>query len=470
MSASAERARGVRRARPVAVLDVGKTRVRVCAVGWEGELLAQSERDNCVLAGPPYPHADVEGLFDWFCDALRELAARHPIEALVPVTHGATAALIGARGLELPVLDYEFADLPALELPSGTFAQTGSPALPAGLNLARQLAWQEAAFPEAFSRVECILPYPQYWAWRFSGKRVSEITSLGCHTHLWAPQACSFSALAVERGWERLFPPRVEAWTSLGPLLPEVAQRAGLDPACCVHAGIHDSNASYLVQRVVRGDEPFAVVSTGTWVVCMARGVPLGCLRAELDMLANVDAFGEPVACMRFQGGREYAALAGQAGQALTADERDLQGVIASGALALPSYSDQGGPFASRRGEVTPPAPQQPRARAALASLYCALMIDLCLDCLGARGEVVLEGRMAANPAIAAVLGALRAPQRCLASDDPTGTLRGAALLARWSARGSIAATVSPVAPLPLAGLADYRARWRARVEDPSIG
>jgi sugar (pentulose or hexulose) kinase len=437
--------------------------VRVCVVDAAGEVLEQRDRANRSLPGPPYPHADADGLFDWTCEALRALASRHRIEALVPVTHGATAALVGAGGLVLPVLDYEHDAPPPLERSPGAFEETGSPPLPAGLNLARQLAWQQQAFPEAFARVELVLLYPQYWAWRLCGVAASEVTSLGCHTHLWAPRRGGFSGLAVERGWERLFPRRADAWEVLGTVTAEVAARTGLPPGCRVHAGIHDSNASYLIHRLTRGEDPFAVVSTGTWVVCMAHGAPLERLREELDMLANVDALGEPVACMRFQGGREYAALAGEQGLDEEPGAEDLLGVIAEGTLALPAFSGQGGPFASRRGEVVPAHPQAPRARAALACLYSALMIDLCLDRLGASGEVVLEGRMARNTALARCLAALRAPQACLTSDDPTGTVRGAALLARWGQRPS-PPPADRVGPLSADALRAYRDAWRARV------
>ena len=73
----------------------------------ETEILTQPNR---VLAGPPYPHADVEGLWALILDGARRLHSRHRIDALVTTTHAATAALIDADGnLSLPVLDYEHA-------------------------------------------------------------------------------------------------------------------------------------------------------------------------------------------------------------------------------------------------------------------------------------------------------------------------------------------------------------------------
>jgi sugar (pentulose or hexulose) kinase len=444
-----------------AVLDIGKSRARVCAASASGEIVDLRERACASLSGPPYPMLDADGLFEWACDALAQITREHPIAALVPVAHGATAALLGRDGLELPVLDYEFDGLPPLELAPGAFSETGSPPLPAGLNLARQLAWQERAFPESFARVESILPWPQYWAWRFGGRRASEVTSLGCHTHLWNPRARCFSQLAVERRWSARFAPLAEAWECVGRLDPAVARRTGLDPACRIHAGIHDSNASYLEHLASRDGAPFTVVSTGTWVVCMARGAPLERLRAELDMLANVDARGDPVPSMRFHGGREFAALAGGEGLELSASSEDVQRTVAAGTLALPSFSDQGGPFARRRGEVRPALPSAARDRAALASLYGALLIDLCLDQLRAEGDVVVEGRLARDAALLGTLAALRGAQECFASHDPTGAVRGAARLARWG-QPRPAVELERIAPASIAGLERHRARWRA--------
>jgi len=367
----------------VAILDVGKTSLRVVAVDAAAREAAELRRASPSRPGPPYPCLDVDEAFDWICDALAELGREAPIEALVPVTHGAALALVDGEGLVLPVLDYEH-DLPPLARTPADFLETRSPALPQGLNLATQLAYLEAEHAQAFARVRHALLLPQYFAWRLGGRPAAEVTSLGCHTHLWAPERGGFSRLALERGWDRLFPPLVPAWATVGTLDPCIARRAGLAPTCRVHAGIHDSNASYLVHRETR-DEPFAVVSTGTWVVTMAHGADLARLDETRDMLANVDALGTPVACMRFPGGREYAARAAAEGPAA----------------------------ASRAG---------------------AQRIDACLEALGASGDVILEGPMARNETLAATLAALRAPAPVFASADPTGTTRGAALLARWDA------------------------------------
>ena len=197
-------------------------------------------------------------------------------------------------------------------------------------------------------------------------------------------------------GWRRLFPPMRKAWDTLGTLKPEVAAATGLAPDVRVICGAHDSNAS-LVPHLISRREPFTVISTGTWVIIMAVGGK-GRLDPKADMLANVDVRGEPVPTARFMGGREYAVLAGDA--PADADEADVAAIIASGALALPAFSDQGGPFAARKGVIEGEAPATPKARAALATLYSALMTAHMLRRLEAPGDLIVEGGFTRSPGL----------------------------------------------------------------------
>ena len=75
----------------------------------------------------------------------------------------------------------------------------------------------------------------------------------------------------------------------IGPVLAAVAARTGIGAAVPVYAGIHDSNAS-LYPHLVRRKAPFAVVSTGTWVVSMAIGGKAVALDPARDTLINVNA------------------------------------------------------------------------------------------------------------------------------------------------------------------------------------
>ena len=226
------------------VLDIGKTNVKLALIDAAGQLVDERRRPNAVLPGPPYPRADTEGIWNWMIDHCRDFARRAHVSAIVPVTHGATAALVDDSGLVLPVLDYETAledtGYDALRPP---YAETYSPSLPNGLNLGRQLAWLAGFYPDAFARTRHILMYPQYWAWRLSGVAAGEATSLGCHTDLWNPLTQRYSSLVQRMGWQELFPPLAPAWQVLGTIRPDLAALTGLPLDCHVLSGIHDSNA-----------------------------------------------------------------------------------------------------------------------------------------------------------------------------------------------------------------------------------
>ncbi len=321
------------KARPgaAAVFDVGKSNVRLSAVSDDGVALATIERPNKVNGGDPYPHFDADELYAWLIDGLATLARDFEIHSVVPVTHGASAALVDDDGLVLPIMDYEFRGVSEIDSDydavARDFARTASPKLPAGLNLGRQLFWQQRKFPREFDRTT-ILPYPQYWAARLCGIRAWEPSSLGCHTDLWEPQRGEFSSFARSMRWDSRFGRRANAWTPLGPPLPEVAAATGLSRECKILTGIHDSNASYLAHRAGR-EQSFCVVSTGTWIVMMAHGSRLDVLREELDTLANVDAFGNAVATARFMGGREYAAICGADAALAQPSVGDLETILA---------------------------------------------------------------------------------------------------------------------------------------------
>jgi L-fuculokinase len=306
----------------VAVIDIGKTNAKLMLVGESGETVWSVERPSpsieSLRIAPLTRELDVQGIESWALAELKAAPGKHRIRAIVPVAHGAAMVLLGREGEVLLAPDYEDrgfdAFLPGYRRIRPAFAETLSPALPAGLNLGAQIYGVQHGLPDIFRRTHHILPYPQYWSWRFSGIAATEMTSLGCHSDLWNPAKAAFSSLVTSQGWGALMPPVRPARAALGPLRPDIAEATGLPADCAVICGIHDSNASYLSHLVARGrGERFSVISSGTWCIILAPGADLSHLHEEADMLANVDALGTPTPTARFMGGREYAAIAGEA-------------------------------------------------------------------------------------------------------------------------------------------------------------
>lgn len=446
-----------------AVIDIGRTHIKLCMVDESGTIVDSQVRENWVVPAPPFPHFDVEGIWEWLLSALRTVAAKFPISGIVPTAHAAASALIAGGDLLLPILDYEFSGIEDISAEydalARNFSETLSPGLPVGHNLGRQLFWLRCRFPDAFAKARHILTYPQYWSWRLSGVPASEVTLLGCHTDLWKPSDNTFSTFACEMGWNRLFPPLMPAWHLLGPVRPEIAATTGLRPDCPVYNGIHDSNASYLRHLVTRRGE-FTVVSTGTWVICFAAGRPTNGLDETKDTLANVDVLGKPVACSRFMGGREFAEIAGPGDARIAGSQADVYALIEKEIFAVPAFSSQGGPFRRRPGRIVGPATRAPGERVSLASMYCALMIDHCLYLIDAQGDLIIEGSFLRNPVLCGLLAALRQPQSTFLSDDMTGTVTGAAMLARWPPH-DVSVRLRPCTPLELPGLGRYKSSWQ---------
>ncbi|MFD2265131.1 FGGY-family carbohydrate kinase [Lacibacterium aquatile] len=449
-------------ARFIAVLDIGKTNVKLVGHDLDaGTDFFVRQMPNRVLRDGPYPHFDIETIWQFLLTSLTDLQREQPFEAISITTHGAAAALINDTGLVLPILDYEHtgpdelaADYDRLRPP---FSESFSPRLPMGLNLGAQLYWQQVCFPQEFAATTAILTYPQYWAWRLTGITSTEATSLGCHTDLWQPKSGLASTLVRKAGWADKLAPLHLAFDALGPVKPEIAAQIGLANSVPVHCGIHDSNAS-LLPHLLAQEAPFSVISTGTWAVLFAVGGKLDGMDPARDTLVNVDAFGRPVPSARFMAGREFDLITG--GTVAEPDAAALASVLSAGKMALPAFAEGTGPFPNSSGRLTH-EDLNAQERTAVASLYAALMTEVCLELLRADGASVIEGPFARNAlyceALAAAIG-----RPVKVSQSATGTSAGAALLVRREDRAGPLSL--PPARYELDGFQRYRKAWRAQV------
>jgi L-fuculokinase len=475
------------------VLDIGKTRTKLMVLDAGGEVLHAADHASQSREQAGYLALDSDALQAWLTDALAALGPlRGALGQAIVSAHGAAFAIVDDQGLVLPVPDYEFAGFdhrPADWADRiGSFDETLSPELPRGLNGATQLDWLARQHPGAFAR-GCLMPYAQYWAWWLSGQAATEVSALGCHTHLWNPTRGGYSTLAQRSGWAQRFAPMRAAWEVLGPVRPGLADRLGLPRNMRVHVGVHDSNAC-LARYLGSHDSPhpgshlgatsrMTLVSSGTWTVVMATGAqasplshplshpPSRPLLAERDMLGNVSVLGQLVPTGRFMGGRELQQLCAGAEPGL-ATEAALQAVLRRGVLALPGFEAQGGPFRERPGRVLdasgqalPLAALPPAQRATLAALYCAQVTAWLIDQLGGAAPVVVEGPLARNPVYPGALAALLPGAQVQVSTDALeGTARGAWRLLHWATPAAAPAPLSAVQPSAPAGLAAYHARW----------
>lgn len=448
----------------VAVLDVGKTNVKLSAVTADGVVLEQVSTPNRVLPGPPYPHHDLAGLEAWLLDALRDLASRHAIGAIVPCTHGGSGVLVGETTAAMPMIDYETPLPPdvaeAYRAAADGFRERGGSLIMLGAaHAARQLLWLEREWPEAVAGARAYLHTPQYWAWRLSGVLADEVTSAAAQSHLWCAPDGRPSAIVARQGWGRLLPPLTPAWATLGPVTPAVAARTGLDPATRVLCGIHDSSANFYRYQAA-GLADMTVISTGTWIVALTDRGGVDFDRPMPGRSCNADVHGRPVPGMLTMGGREFSAVAD--GAPGPADRAAIARLVADGTMALPFFGPDDGLFPGRAGMGHIEGPLAPADRFSLAVLYAALLTGEVLDALPRAQTVVLDGNFVRDPLYGALVQRLHPEVEVRVNADSFGISAGAALLA--SHEGRTAPIRLDLARPDISGLPDlipYRARWR---------
>lgn len=444
---------------------------------------------------------DIAGITPWLVEALSRYRGQ-PVERIVPVGHGAGVVALKEGGLAgecaFPPLDYEQpipADImAAYHAERDGFAITGSPALPDGLNIGRQLYWLDRLHPEVM-RTATLVPWAQYWAWFLSGAAVSEVTSLGCHSDLWDPAAGRFAPMAERMGWAARFAPVARAGDVVGTLRPALVEQTGLPVTTQVLAGLHDSNAALLAARgfpEIAGQEA-TILSTGTWFIAMrlkgaedrgrlkgAEGearlagdessIPI--LSEARDCLINVDAYGRPVPSARFMGGREIETVIELDTRRvdITPDQPALlaavPALVESGAMLLPTLAPGCGPFPAGPGTWIG-RPDDWYARRAAACLYAALVAATSLDLIGSHGRLLVEGRFAEADVFVRALASLRPDMEVYTANAHNDVSFGALRLSDPDLRPE--GQLVRAAPLPVS-LDAYRARWLANMGLAELG
>lgn len=176
-------------------------------------------------------------------------------------------------------------------------SEVSSPAL-GMLNSGLQLYWLKKAKPNLYASIRTSLHLPNYMAYLFHGKKISELTSIGCHTALWSFQRSSYHTWVQEERVNTKLPAIVNTCTAFP---------CSSDPTLEVGVGIHDSSAA-LIPYLVQSQDPFILLSTGTWNIALNpfNDSLLGPLDLEKDSLHYFSFEGKPVRANRLFLGNEH--------------------------------------------------------------------------------------------------------------------------------------------------------------------
>jgi sugar (pentulose or hexulose) kinase len=302
----------------IAVIDIGMTNKKIAVYDVSLRQLDVQYRNFAPRIVNTLECHDLEAMEDWFIEVLKTFAAQYPVKCIAISTHGATFVCVGKDGkAAFPCVYYthepgdefhlryyqRFGN--ARELQS----RTGTPAFKALINPAKGIYFSQEQFGEKFKDMVTVLPYPQYWGFRFSGKAGVEGTFMGSHTYLWDQVTGEYSTVARDLGIVSLMPDKLrQPWDTLGTITGEFAAKTGLSPDTIVTMGIHDSNAALLPHFAKKGERGFVLNSTGTWCVIMNPVEKYGFAPDELGKVVffNISAFGTPIKTAIFPGGLEF--------------------------------------------------------------------------------------------------------------------------------------------------------------------
>jgi sugar (pentulose or hexulose) kinase len=175
---------------------------------------------------------------------------------------------------------------------------TSSPPL-AMLNSGLQLYFIKYAKPDFFKKIKHSFHFPQYLSFLFTGEMVSDYTSIGCHTGLWDYEANDYHEWVDREGIRKLLPPIVPGNTLL-----KTKPELGNIP-CGI--GVHDSSSA-LLPYIKQESEPFALLSTGTWAICINPFNKTKLTKKELkqDCLQFLSIKGDPIKISRLFIGEEH--------------------------------------------------------------------------------------------------------------------------------------------------------------------
>lgn len=304
----------MKRTDTIAIFDIGKTNKKVFL--FNKELVPVYQHEECfteVVDEDGFPCDDISAISKWVMDTISDLRKRKEflIQAVNFSTYGASMMHIGQEGNPLTPLYNYLKPMPS-EIPDSVYKnaggveefsrQTASPSL-GFLNSGLQLLWLKMKHPGIFQQRTYSLHLPQYFVYLFTGKAISEYTSIGCHTGLWDFDNMKYHYWLDQEGIH--LPSPVPNQLTFRASRYEGNLRIG--------TGIHDSSAS-LAPYLIQCKRRFILLSTGTWCITINpfNHESLKKEQLENDCLCYLSIHQKPVKSSRYFMGHFHDTLVGK--------------------------------------------------------------------------------------------------------------------------------------------------------------
>ncbi len=176
-------------------------------------------------------------------------------------------------------------------------SQTASPVL-GSFNSGMQLYMLKHEQPDVFSRIKSSLHLPQYLSYIITSNPASDITSIGCHTQLWHFQKNQYHQWVFAEQLHNKLPKIYNA---------DKFTLSNNPNTILTGIGLHDSSAA-LIPYLKLFNEPFILLSTGTWCISLNpfNASMLSDYELHNDCLCYLSYEGKPVKASRLFAGYEH--------------------------------------------------------------------------------------------------------------------------------------------------------------------
>lgn len=292
----------------ILIFDVGKTNKKIVLFDEQYKpVYEENKQFEEIKDEDGFPCEDVQLLTNWLKHSFNKLSSdeRFKIKAVNFSGYGASFVYIDDENkVSLPLYNYlkpfpetlknQFYDTYGGE--ALLSRQTASPVL-GHLNSGLQLYRLKHEKPNQFSKIKYALHLPQYLSYVLTQHAVSDLTSIGCHTLLWNFDENKYHPWVKEEGILKKLAPIVNADSIAGYIHHTIL----------IGAGIHDSSSA-LIPYLAAFQEPFILLSTGTWCISLNPFNKTSLTNEELkqDCLCYLSFQGVPVKASRLFAGYEH--------------------------------------------------------------------------------------------------------------------------------------------------------------------
>jgi sugar (pentulose or hexulose) kinase len=290
----------------IAIFDIGKTNKKLFLFDEDYQIVYEhSERFDEIEDEDGFPCENLRRLKQFVFDGLKKATAstQFNIKAVNFSAYGASLVYLDEHGNCIAPL-YNYLKPYPKNLEDQFYntygsrekfaGQTASPAL-GSLNSGLQLYRVKYENRELFNKISTALHLPQYLSYLLSSEKVSDLTSIGCHTALWDFTKNDYHQWVYSED----IAPKLAPVKPCDTLLQGGQYKTG--------TGLHDSSAA-LIPYLMGFEEPFVLISTGTWSISLNpfNQSPLTIDELDNDCLKYMQFNGNPVKASRFFIGPAY--------------------------------------------------------------------------------------------------------------------------------------------------------------------